>query len=215
MCLTSLGCRIQTTALHAWSRSAAILRQAPQKSEELLQLQRQLVETGVLDESAQPDSQSYAIVMSTYARSRERQKVHQTYRLLQEMIKGITEGFVAVGASLSVPFTIVLNAAAHTWPDRSGNSIADFASGAPMTQTHDNPFISETGQEEDSVYTIALQTYRELKEDVYKIGCEPDHMAFAAMLEAIGLHTKETSVERRQMIEVVFEDACAAGHISR
>lgn len=64
-------------------------------------------------------------------------------------------------------------------------------------------------------YNIALQAYRELKDDVFQIGCQPDHFAFAKMILVVTAHTYEKSIERRQMIQLVFEDACQAGEVSR
>jgi hypothetical protein len=86
-----------------------------------------------------------------------------------------------------------------TLPSRNGK--AGFAEGFGNVRT-------------DDAYAIALQTYREMKEDIYEIGCQPDHIAYATMLQVVNRHTKQDSTERRQMVQVVFDDACVAGHVS-
>lgn len=50
--------------LHGWSRSARVMPEAPKKAEELMTLQTQLVDSNVLPQSAKPDIQSYAVVMT-------------------------------------------------------------------------------------------------------------------------------------------------------
>jgi len=194
------------TTLSSWARCADRIKEAPQKAEELLELQVHLIDSGVLDDTARPDSQSFAAVMSAFARSNQADKVQQTYRLLHAMLSGIADGSVSVGSNLVVPFTIVLNAAAFSKPNdkTSKESIAGNANGFDIGE-----------EATDDVYTIALQTYRELKEDTFHIGCKPDHMVFAAMLEVLGTHSHPTSIERRQMVQIVFEDACVAGEVSR
>jgi len=181
-----------------------------------LQLQIELCESGVLDERAQADSQSYCMVMATYARSKDARKVHHTYRLLQKLLKDIAEERVSNGDSIIVCFTTVLNAAAYVRPPRGNRNAVNSSNETQQRKDSDsNGAFGHTIEAEDEVYTIALQAYREMKEDVYRLNCKPDHMAFAAMLRVIGVHTDVSSVERRQMVQLVFEDACAAGHVSK
>lgn len=78
----------------------------------------------------------------------------------------------------------------------------------------EDPFTSDGLHESESVYSIVVQTYEELKKDPYNVGLSPDHFAFAAMLQAVRQHTIDSSAERRQMVELVFDDACAAGEVS-
>lgn len=198
-------------ALSLWARCADRVPDAPQKAEELLQLQLELVESNVLQERA--DSQSFAAVMSAYAKSNDKEKVQNAYRLLKTMLAGIADGTVSRGANLAVSFTIVLSAAAFSRPAASP---ASDAGNNPADGAIDTSSGFDSGQSTaDGTYTIALQTYRELKEDPFRIGCKPDHMAFAAMLEVLNIHTHQLSVERRQMLQLVFEDASSAGEVSK
>ena len=159
-------------------------------------------------------AQSFAAVMSAYGRSNNPEKVQHTYRLLRAMLGGIADGKVSVGSNLVVPFTTVLNAAAFS---KLAPSPATDAATNPTNDatTFDTSGFDSSPSAADDIYTIALQTYRELKEDAFRVGCKPDHMAFAAMLEVLAVHTHPTSVERRQMVQLVFEDACAAGEVSK
>ena len=197
-------------ALSSWARCADRVPEAPQKAEELLHLQLELVESNVLQERA--DSQSFTAVMVAYAKSNDKAKVQNAYRLLKTMLAGIADGTVSGGANLVVPFTTVLNAAAFSKPASSPASDAgkNLADGTTETSGFDTSQSTA-----DDIYTIALQTYRELKEDAFRIGCKPDHMAFAAMLEVLNTHTHPSSIERRQMSQLVFEDASSAGEVSK
>ena len=49
--------------MNAWSQCGVYYSDAPQKAEELLKLQLDLVESGKLDQSACPDSQAFAGVI--------------------------------------------------------------------------------------------------------------------------------------------------------
>lgn len=97
-----------------------------------------------------------------------------------------------------VPFTVLLNAAAHS-PDWYADEYVDIF--APY-------------QGEKDPYAIAIEAYHEVREDLHELDIEPDHVVFATMLEVIKKHTDPSFVERRQQVEVVFEDACTAGQVS-
>ena len=61
---------------------------------------------------------------------------------------------------------------------------------------------------------VALKTYEEVVHDLYDLGVSPDHMFFATMVDVIATYTSSESIERRQRLERVFEDACSAGEVS-
>lgn len=119
------------------------------------------------------------------------------------MIEAIFKGRVVADSSLVVAFTAVLDAAAYP---------ANIKPSEPA-ETPTFGLESDTSCSDD--YTIALQAYRELKDDVYQLGCQPDHLAYAKMVNVIGTHTDPRSAERRQMLQLVFEDACGAGEVSK
>lgn len=204
------------SVLSAWSHCGVYYPDAPQKAEELLKLQLDLLESGSLGKSATPDTQAFSVVISTYARSNLPDKVQQAYRLLQQMLAGVSEGKVLPGKNNVIPFTGVLNAAAH--PSSKSNKGGSDTNNKQSTST--SSAIETPGEDfntiqSDDDYSIALQTYREMKEDVYNIGCKPDHMTFSTMLYVVDAHTQKGSIERRQMVQTLFEDACAAGEVSR
>ena len=199
--------------LHAWAERAKTLWGAPQKAEELMKLQMQLVDSNVLPRSANPDIQTYSIVMIAWANSQNGDKVHQTYRLLQELMQDISEKRLGRKTNLVVAFTAVLDAAAHPPVKQSTEPTTD-ANNSPfgaVDEVDETPLHSSSGDE----YTIALQAYRELKDDIYGLGCKADHHVFAKMIQVIGIHTDATSAERRQMLQLIFDDACAAGEVSK
>lgn len=187
---------IKLTALNAWSLNGDQYPDAATKAEELLNLQKKLTMSGELGDMAKPDSVSYVLVMKAYKLSNDPDKVHHGHRLLKDFISGVADGSVKPGKTPNVPFTLMLGLLALTPPSTK------------------EPVDAFTSERDDDVYTIALQTYRELKDDVHGIGCKPDHFDFAAMLRATTMHTDINSTERRQMTSVIFEDACAAGWVS-
>ena len=199
--------------LSAWARCADRFHDAPKKAEDLLKLQLELVETNVLRERA--DSLSFAAVILAYARSNDPAKTQNAYRLLRTMLAAIADGTVLSGTNPAVAFTNVLNAAVFSRTASVDKNDAD----SDPEDDNSSPINTsgfDTGENEaDNAYTIALQTYRELKEDSFRLGCKPDHMAFAAMLNVVREYTDESSTERSQMVQLVFEDACAAGEVSR
>ncbi|CAB9512768.1 Pentatricopeptide repeat-containing protein [Seminavis robusta] len=201
------------TVLQAWSSQRT--PDASQKAQDLLNLQRQLFADEVIDENAMPDMAGFTIVMNAWARSTtEPQKVQKTQQLLQELLIGLENDTVAAGGNNpTVAFSAVLSAAAHPvvrkTKTQQNEPIID-----PFGTTDSSTSGNDAASDDDS-YAIALRTYRELKEDVYHVGCQPDHFVFASMLHAAGAHTHPSSTERRQMVQVVFEDACLAGHVSK
>ena len=194
--------------LQGWARSAKTMPEAARKAEELMQLQMQLVDSNVLPENAKADMQTFAIVMMAYSKSSDPDKAHHTYRLLHELIQNISEGKIVPGSDLVHAFTAVLDAAAYASPSQTSDTEID----------NEGPFVASTSTSASSnsdEYAIALQAYRELKDDIFQVGCKADHFVFARMLDVIGTHTDPTSSERRQMLELVFDDARAAGQVSR
>jgi hypothetical protein len=192
------------SCLHAWSRSSKFYPYSAQKAELLLNLQRELSSSGCLDESAKPDFQSYAITILAHAYSDHPRKVFFARQVLETMISSMKISGIGSTRNAAAPFSAVLTAAARS------------PSGADQTlhERFDDGFNSTVNTETDP-YSVALQTYNELKEDVHKIGAMPDHHVFGVLLRCILRHCPPQSVERDQMTKVVFEDACLAGQVSR
>jgi hypothetical protein len=181
--------------LHAWARASRKDPAAPQKAEELLTLMADLQ----LD-TAKPDVHSYTSVMNAYGQSNLPDKTAHARRILVTLIANTkTRGDKKISA---VPFTVLLNAAAHS-PNVNAalDDVSNMDAFAAVDDQHD-------------AYTIALETYRELREDLHDLKIAPDHIAFSTVLDVIAQHTDPDSIERRQRVEEVFEDACAAGHVS-
>jgi hypothetical protein len=134
--------------------------------------------------------------MNAYGRSDLPLKTQQARRWLLELI---AETKSKDGMKMSVvPFTVLLNAAAHS-PNWYADEYVDI--------------FAEFRGEKDP-YAIAVDTYHELREDLHELDIEPDHVVFATMLDVVKQHTDPLFVERRQKVEDIFEDACRAGQVS-
>jgi hypothetical protein len=180
--------------LHAWARASRKDPEAPQKAEDLLTLMADLQ----LD-TAKPDVHSYTSVMNAYGQSNLSDKTTHTRRILVTLIANTkTNGDKKISA---VPFTVLLNAAAHSPNVNAAQDASNMDAFATVDDQHD-------------AYTIALETYRELREDLHDLKIAPDHIAFSTVLDVIAQHTDPDSIERRQRVEEVFDDACTAGHVS-
>jgi hypothetical protein len=189
------------TVLNAWARYSRYDSEAPEKAEGLLNLMYDLYYSGRL-ETVKPDAVTYTTVIIAWARSGDRpDKVQNARRLLDTMLSKYDANEDDMKPNV-MAYTSVLNAAVHS-PSSSLTVAVD---------KDGDPFTSDASSE--SVYSIVVQTYDELKNDPYNIGLSPDHAAFATMLQAIRQHTTEASGERRQLVESVFDDACAAGKVS-
>lgn len=189
------------TVMNAYARYSRYDPEAPIKAEELLNLMYELYYSGRLD-NVKPDAVTYTTAINAWARSGDRpDKVQNARRLLDTMLSKYDADEQDMKPNI-IAYTSVLNAAVHSPP-------------FSLTMEGDgdqDPFGSESSDE--NVYSILLQTYDELMKDPYNIGLSPDHFVFATMLQAIRQHTTQTSAERRQMVETVFDDACAAGEVS-
>jgi hypothetical protein len=210
------------TVFQAWAQLARSQMDAPEKAEELLKLQRELCQQGILGTDAMPDIGSFSIVMSAYSKSKSPQKVQHNYRLLQELLQGLHLGTIKPGTNvIAVAFSTVLNAAAHPPFQHQKHQQPDIRDKKEVVlpfetvQDNDNEDNKSGRSHREENYAIAVQVYQQAKEDVYQLGCQPDHFVFAAMLHAIGANTHHLSAERRQMIRVIFDDACMAGHVSK
>lgn len=178
--------------LQAWAKAARSNPKAPEKAEELLNLLESV-------DAVQPDATSYATVMNAFAQSNRNDKALQARRLLESLLSNRQTMKIT-----AVPFTILLNAVAYSrnMNDISGNAAVEDV----------DVFVG--AEELEDPYSIALETYSELRDDTYNLGIIADHLAFATMLDVIRQHTDAESIERRQRVEGVFEDACAAGEVS-
>jgi hypothetical protein len=192
------------SCLHAWSKASKFYPYSAQKAELLLNLQRELYSSGRLDESAKPDFQSYAITILAHAYSDHPRKVFFARQLLETMLTSVRSGEIGSSRNAAAPFSAVLTAAARS--PAGANQALD--------GRIEDGFNSTVNTETDA-YSVAIQTYNELKTDVHKIGAIPDHHVFGVLLRCISRHCPPQSVEREQMTKVVFEDACFAGQVSR
>ena len=188
--------------MQAWAKAAKDNhpQDGPTKAEEVLRLVIQEQDTI----GSPPDIHSFTTVMNAYARSKShKDKAAQTRRILRELLGAKTDSAVT-GTITIVPFTVVLNAVASSNSPNAKQSVdADDGFG-----TGDN-----TISEEDP-YSIALETYNDVINDMFDLSIEPDHTFFATMIDVIGRHTDGESVERRNHIETIFGDCCRYGAVS-
>jgi hypothetical protein len=205
------------TCMQAWSKACKFEDSAaPEKAEELLTLLINLSNDAVdspdgdKDWKLRPDTRSYVTVMNAYALSRKEDSVVQTRRLLSELIREGRGKYFDCGGKDKMnayPFTIILKAAANAKTNDSGSDEAE-----------ENAFgsldVEDDGIPVEDPYTIALETYNELLNDTYDLGVRADHFAFSEMLAVVAKYTAAESIERRQRIEEVFQDACNAGQVS-
>ena len=181
------------TCMQAWARNARTDMGAPQKAEDLLNT---LIEQGVAL-NIQPDAQSYTTVMNAYARSDLIDKATQSRRVLNLLLSN--DYLRSSGEISAVPFTVLLNSVAHT--DNTHDTKIDIS-------THMVEF------DDSDPYSLALEAYDELINDLHRLDIEPDHLTFAAMLDVIRQHTDSESIERRQRVENVLKDTCTGGCVS-
>lgn len=159
----------------------------PLAAEELLRLVETLVNSGEVASSCKADIVSYCTVMSAWAKSNQADKTQRAQTLLSIIISKYEAGDMSMRPN-NVAFTTVLNAAAHIDP-----SAAD---------------------EKEEAYRIALHIYHAIITDAFALDVLADSFFFATMLKVVQIHTDRISTERRQMVEKVFDDACAAGQVS-
>jgi pentatricopeptide repeat protein len=187
------------TCMQAWAKAARDNPQAPEKAEELLTLLASLDDATA--SNIKPDVTSYTTVMTAYAKSNRADKAVQARRLMDSLLS--SKNTAITGKITAVPFTVLLNAVAHSPNPREINDDQSvFATGDDLLETDDDP------------YTIALGAYLELQEDLHSLRVHADHLAYATMLDVVAKHTEVESIERRQRIERVWEDARASGQVS-
>jgi hypothetical protein len=185
----------------AFSRSNVFDPYSAEKAENLLKLQSVLSKSGCFQQDCSPDFQSYTIVMNAYASSANKKRTIHARRLLMELLKAVHGkarrklGFRSV--NLAAPFTAVINAAG-----RSDKGINAFDLSDSLTSMSDP-------------YSIAMQTYSELRRDEYGIGASPDHHTFTALLRCVKKHTNPFSVEREIAVKFVFDEATELGQVSK
>lgn len=193
------------TCMQAWAKAARDNPKAPEKAEELLTLLTSLGDgddNDVTIRNLKPDVASYTTVMTAYAKSTRVDKAVQARRLLDSMLSSKDS---AIARKISaVPFTVLLNAVAHSPSpqEMENDQESEFGAGGDIMEIQDDP------------YSIALTTYSELQEDLHDLRVRADHMAYATMLDVVAKHTEAESIERRQRIERIFEDARSAGQVS-
>ena len=204
------------TCMQAWSKACKFEESAnPEKAEEILTLLIKLSEEADASSDDKnwklcPDIRSYATVMNAYALSQKEGSVVQTRRLLNDLLQEGRGRYFDTNTHDRMnahPFTIVLKAAANAKePDGSPDQADDLAFG--------NLDSNDEGVLLDDPYTIALDTYSDILNDTYDLGVRPDHFVFSEMLGVIAKYTSVDSIERRQRVEEIFEDACNAGQVS-
>lgn len=205
------------TCMQAWSKACKFKESAaPEKAEELLTLLVKLSKEDVgspnINEkwSLRPDIQSYVTVMNAYALSQKEDSVIQTRRLLLDLIQEIRGRYLdsdGKGQMNAHPFTIVLKAAANI-------NLIDYSSDDPEENAFGSLDTEDKVISEKDPYIIALKTYSELINDTYDLGASADHFTFSEMLVVVAKYTSAESIERRQRVEEVFQDACNAGQVS-
>lgn len=205
------------TCMQAWAKSAKLeTSSAPERAEELLRLLQKVSIISDDDDAndkgntvTEPDVQSFVTVMNAYASSQGNDRVYHVRRLYNELFRDgqyLADG-KGVGAAA---FTVVLKAVA-----KAGNIVDSskdrFATSSSEWNASDD---EENRGAMPDPYSIALETYSELQNDVFHLGVTGDHFAYAAMLDVIAIHTDVDSIERRQRLEEIFHDACEAGQVS-
>mmetsp|Transcript_14923 Transcript_14923/g.22956 ORF Transcript_14923/g.22956 Transcript_14923/m.22956 type:complete len:708 (-) Transcript_14923:1378-3501(-) len=179
------------TTIKAWSRAFN-----PLKAEEILNFVSDLYDSGDIDDSAKPDGVSYCTAMSAWAKSNSPNKTANARRLLETMLAKYSAGNHILKPNI-IAFTSVLNSACTSTLDKEGKD-----------------FFGISSAETEEIYSIALQTYNEIIDDTYLLGLRPDTFVFATMLKVIATHIDASSAERRQLVQGVFDDTCAAGQVS-
>jgi PPR repeat len=187
------------SCMQVWARAARQDPEAPKYAEDLLQLMEQT-------DDVEADVVSYTTLIGAYAKSSRLDKAFQARRIIEILLANLATMPLAARESISaVPFTVVLSAVASAKPSTQPTTIAD-----------NDPFGVESDgmTTEDDPYMVALKTYDEVVHDLYDLGISPDHLFFATMVDVIAAYTSSESIERRQRLERVFEDACSAGEVS-
>jgi hypothetical protein len=202
------------TVMQAWANAAKVdSGTAPERAEEILKLLQSLAEDEDPDRRIYPDVHSYAAVMDAYAVARRSDSVYHVRRLLNELLREGRERYLEDDKQINaVPFTVMLKAVAKASP-RSQTKGATQAQEDPFGVHEDDADVGNRASISDP-YSVALETYSNVQNDVYRLGVEPDHFVFAAMLDVIAVYTDVESVERRQRTEEVFQDACREGQVS-
>jgi hypothetical protein len=205
------------TVMQAWAKAAKVQKEdAPERAEELLKLMKDFSLKENLGKKISPNVQSYVTVMNAYAVSRREDSVFHVRRLLNDLLEEGRAVYLDDGAKINaVPFTIVLKAASKAQSKQmndktSSEEDVDY----DVFGTHDLDERNTNNISSSDPYTIALETYAGVQNDVHNVGVTADHFFFAAMLDVIAEHTDIDSIERRQRIEEIFYDACQAGQVS-
>jgi hypothetical protein len=166
----------------------ALARSAnPGAAEELLNLINEMIDTGKLESDCKPDLVSYCTVMSAWAKGQGGDQAQQAKRILSDMMSKYEAGDMSTKPNM-VAFTTILNAAARADPSATDDT--------------------------EEAYRIALDIYDAILTDGFGLDQHADSVFFAAMLKVVNTHTDRISTERRQMVERIFDDACAAGQVS-
>jgi hypothetical protein len=176
---------------YAWSRSTKLHHNAPQRSLELLQLQKDLG-----DPKCQPDFQTYALVILANGNAGN---VPGARAVLEDMISYVRGLPSPPARNPAAPFSALLTSIAKT-PASGGGTPTD-------------PWAADSPGSGEDLYGVALQTYSEVTQDRYGVVAVPDHHTYSAMLRCIAAHTG--GVERTARAREVFDAACEGGHVSR
>ena len=187
------------SCMQVWARAARQDPEAPKCAEDLLQLMEQT-------DDVEADVVSYTTLIGAYAKSSRPDKAFHARRIMEILLANLATMPLTARESMSaVPFTVVLSAIASASPHH-----------LPPSMAENDPFgVQGDGMTtEEDPYMVALKTYEEVVHDLYDLGVSPDHMFFATMVDVIATYTSSESIERRQRLERVFEDACSAGEVS-
>eukprot|EP00978_Attheya_sp_CCMP212_P016648 scaffold43793_cov58-Attheya_sp.AAC.3 len=66
---------------------------------------------------------------------------------------------------------------------------------------------------EGELWSMALRTYQELKEDRFVLEVQPDALVYANMIQIVGRHLYNAEELQRNHLEQIFDDACATGQV--
>ena len=134
---------------------------------------------------AKPDAYSYTILLEALLRSKGRQHAERGRDLLEEMMQHFQQGNESCRPNVHVVL-VVLRLCASS---------------------------NDTDDDRRRALDIALETFRKCES---YFGVSPNHLVYSAMLNAINrlAASENQRSERLELLEKVFEECCALGHVS-
>lgn len=118
--------------------------------------------------------------------------------LLEELVQRVANREMDILRNPSGPFVAVLSVISHLPPIQPGSN-----------------GYEEAIESKSDPYSIATETYQQMKDDVHGMGIVTDHHAISAYLRCIAAHCPEESTERQTSALLAFDEACELGQVSR